>query len=209
MDKGVPPSLFVNDGSFMERFKQLQEQKDKKGSTTEESRTSKILAASFTPSPTDTKTSGEFKSNDTCKTTQAASGGKLAFSLKQKSKLVAPPVKLGADEDESDTANVPGDAPVKRQKLVQLDAYELSSAPLDVGNYCFITVFVYLSDFLQQIYLSTFIYYGGKQPELKSNKSNLFIFYVRWSFFFLKVIHISFDLLICVYSSSYGVLNMD
>ncbi|MBA0853851.1 hypothetical protein Goshw_022851 [Gossypium schwendimanii] len=30
MEKGVPSSLFVNDGSFMERFKQLQQQKDVK-----------------------------------------------------------------------------------------------------------------------------------------------------------------------------------
>ncbi|KAI9116637.1 hypothetical protein K1719_012295 [Acacia pycnantha] len=29
MDDGVPPSLFVNDGSFMERFKQLQQEQKK------------------------------------------------------------------------------------------------------------------------------------------------------------------------------------
>lgn len=29
MDEGVPPTLFVNDGSFMERFKQLQQEKEK------------------------------------------------------------------------------------------------------------------------------------------------------------------------------------
>ncbi|KAH7544773.1 hypothetical protein FEM48_Zijuj01G0021800 [Ziziphus jujuba var. spinosa] len=135
MDKGVPPTLFVNDGSFMERFKQLQEQKDKKGSAPEESRPSKIVSASLTSGPSVSKTNIEFKSNDARKATQAASAGKLAFSLKQKSKLVAPTVKLGADEDddESDTGNIPVDAPVKRQKLVQPNAYEQSPAPLNVA----------------------------------------------------------------------------
>ncbi|KAF3452676.1 hypothetical protein FNV43_RR03109 [Rhamnella rubrinervis] len=135
MDKGVPPSLFVNDGSFMERFKQLEQEKDKKSSTQGESRPSNINSGTLTPNVTVTKTSVEFKSNDKRKTTQAASGGKLAFSLKQKSKLVAPAVKLGADDDEdgTDTGNAPGDAPVKRQKLGQTDLYEQSSARLDVA----------------------------------------------------------------------------
>ncbi|XP_008231302.1 PREDICTED: SURP and G-patch domain-containing protein 1-like protein [Prunus mume] len=136
MDKGVTPSLFVNDGSFMERFKQLQQEKEKdKGPTADESTPSKVVSGSLTPNLTTGKTSAELKPNDTRKATAAASGGKLAFSLKQKSKIVAPPVKLGADEDEdeADAANFSADAPTKRQKLGQPDASEESPGQVDVA----------------------------------------------------------------------------
>ncbi|GAY36955.1 hypothetical protein CUMW_025590 [Citrus unshiu] len=129
MEKGTPPSLFVNDGSFMERFKQLQQDKDKekergRGATSvEESKPIKIVAGSSVP-----KISMNKPTVDTRKSSLATSGGKLAFSLKQKSKLVGPPVKLGADEDE-DEADVDNsaDAPVKRQKLDPPEASEQSS----------------------------------------------------------------------------------
>ncbi|KAE8038205.1 hypothetical protein FH972_010737 [Carpinus fangiana] len=136
MDKGVPPTLFVNDGSFMERFKQLQQEKEKdKGVKLEVSKPIKIESGSLTPNHTISRTSGKLKTNDTRKNPQAASGGKLAFSLKQKSKIVAPPVKLGADEDEDDTdaGKVLADAPTKRQKLDQTDASEHSSRQVDVA----------------------------------------------------------------------------
>jgi splicing factor 4 len=141
MDKGVPPTLFVNDGSFMERFKQLQQEKEKekdKGAKLEVSKPIKIKSGSLTPNHNISRTGGELKTNDTRKNPQAASGGKLAFSLKQKSKIVAPPVKLGADEDEDDTdaGKVSADAPTKRQKLDQADASENSARQVDVGNYC-------------------------------------------------------------------------
>lgn len=132
----MTPSLFVNDGSFLERFKQLQEEKEKeKGTAVEESRLGKVVSGNLTIG----KTSAGSKANDTRKTTHAASGGKLAFSLKQKSKIVAPAVKLGADEDEdgAHVVNVSGDAPTKRQKLGQPDAAEESSGQVDVGNYYF------------------------------------------------------------------------
>ncbi|XP_024023337.1 SURP and G-patch domain-containing protein 1-like protein [Morus notabilis] len=139
MDKGVPSSLFVNDGSFMERFKQLQQEKekdnDKKSSAAGEPRPVKILSATLAPNPTINKTSVDLKANDTRKTTHAVSTGKLAFSLKQKSKLAAPPVKLGADEDEDEEetgdGNVSGDAAAKRQKLGQPDDHEQASRQLD------------------------------------------------------------------------------
>ncbi|XP_068343067.1 SURP and G-patch domain-containing protein 1-like protein [Pyrus communis] len=131
MDKGVTPSLFVNDGSFMERFRQLQQKKDKdKGSAADESRPSKVVPGTLTPTTTG-KTSAELKANDARKVA-AASGSKLAFSLKQKSKIVAPPVKLGADEDE-DEADVAAGAPTKRQKLGQPDAVEESYRQVDVA----------------------------------------------------------------------------
>ena len=116
MEKGAASGLFVNDGSFMERFKQLQQEKEKG-----ESKLGTNVSGTITPKPANSKS------------------GKLAFSLKQKSKLVVPPVKLGEDEDEDkdekDTGNISGDGPVKRQKLGQVDASDYSSKQVDVGNY--------------------------------------------------------------------------
>ncbi|KAM7508991.1 hypothetical protein LguiA_019444 [Lonicera macranthoides] len=116
MEKGTASGLFVNDGSFMERFKQLQQEKEKG-----ESKLGTNVSGGVTPKPANSK------------------NGKLAFSLKQKSKLVAPPVKLGEDEDEDkdekDTGNISGDGPVKRQKLGQVDASDYSANQVDVGNY--------------------------------------------------------------------------
>lgn len=138
MDKGAPPTLFVNDGSFMERFKQLQQEKvkeDNKNSIAEDSKSTKLLSPNLTPTPSIGKNGIQSKANDARKTSQVASGGKLAFSLKQKSKLVTP-VKLGGDDDEDETeaGNVSSDAPVKRKKLDQLGAREQSPGQLDVGN---------------------------------------------------------------------------
>ncbi|KAL4601172.1 hypothetical protein ACJW31_11G181300 [Castanea mollissima] len=134
MDKGVPPSLFVNDGSFMERFKQLQQEKEKeKSAKLEESKPIKIKSGSLTANSTISRTSVD-KTNDTQKKPQASSGGKLAFSLKQKSKIVAPPVKLAdEDEDETDAGKVSADAPTKRLKLDHSDSSEHSSRQVDVA----------------------------------------------------------------------------
>ncbi|XVF33752.1 hypothetical protein REPUB_Repub17cG0195700 [Reevesia pubescens] len=138
MEKRVPSSLFVNDGSFMERFKQLQQKDDKdKTAALEESRPPKIVKGSSAPKPAVAlnKTPMEYKPNDARKTNQTSFGGKLAFSLKQKSKLVAPPVKLAADEDEEDqdAGKLSDDTPVKRQKLGQSDASEQASRQVDVA----------------------------------------------------------------------------
>ena len=134
----MPPSLFVNDGSFMERFKQLQQEQEKgKNAKLEDSKPIKVVSRSLSPNLPINKTSVDSKGNDTRKTSQAASGGKLAFSLKQRSKLVPPPVKLGADgdEEEIDAGDVSNDAPPKRQKLGQEYGTEQSSRQLDVGKY--------------------------------------------------------------------------
>lgn len=142
MEKGTPSSLFVNDGSFMEKFKQLQQDKVKekeneKGSTNvDDSKPVKIVSGNMNP-----KLQIKRPTFDSTKMNSATSGGKLAFSLKQKSKLVAPPVIMGADEDEDDENNAESgsaDAPVKRQKLVQQDASEQSSKQFSVGNNCYI-----------------------------------------------------------------------
>ncbi|KAG2668628.1 hypothetical protein I3843_14G000500 [Carya illinoinensis] len=136
MDKGVPPSLFVNDGSFMERFKQLQQEKENEKENSDKLKVAKPIKIKSGPlTATINKTSVDFKTIDARKNPQAASGGKLAFSLKQKSKIVAPPVKLGVDEDEDeiDARKVSDDAPMKRQKLGQEDASENSSRQVDVA----------------------------------------------------------------------------
>ncbi|KAE8720889.1 SURP and G-patch domain-containing protein 1-like protein [Hibiscus syriacus] len=133
MEKGVPSSLFVNDGSFMERFKQLQQQKDEKNKAAalEESKPPKVVKRPSAP-----KSSFAFnKVAVERKTAQTPSGGKLAFSLKQKSKLVAPPVKLGADEDEEDqdAVKLVDDKSIKKQKLDRSDASEHASKQVDVA----------------------------------------------------------------------------
>ncbi|XP_065869799.1 SURP and G-patch domain-containing protein 1-like protein isoform X6 [Euphorbia lathyris] len=134
MDEKAPSSLFVNDGSFMERFKQLQQEKGNgqekdKSSVGKDSKPKTVLSGTPTSRPTTGKMSMQFKSNNSMKTPQTPSSGKLAFSLKQKSKIVAPAVKLGEDEEdeyEADMGNVLGEASAKRQKLGQSDSSELS-----------------------------------------------------------------------------------
>ncbi|KAI4323381.1 hypothetical protein L6164_022993 [Bauhinia variegata] len=135
MDKGVPPSLFVNDGSFMERFKQLQQEQEKKTSKVEESKSAKIVSGSLTPNPSIGKASVDFKASNAGKNLQAGSSGKLAFSIKQKSKLVPPPVKLSGDEEEEETdaGDVSSDAPSKRKKLSHNDVTEQSLGQRDVA----------------------------------------------------------------------------
>ncbi|KAK1282939.1 SURP and G-patch domain-containing protein 1-like protein [Acorus calamus] len=127
MDKGVGSGLFVNDGSFMEKFKQLQQEKP---AAVEESKSGVMNSSSFKPGSASSK----------MKPGMPTSGGKLAFSLKQKTKIAAAPVKLGADEEEEgDTDNVPNEGlakkqkgqsnnegTAKRQKLIQSDRAELA-----------------------------------------------------------------------------------
>lgn len=132
MEKGTASTLFVNDGSFMERFKQLQEEKEKGAA-----RSSPTVLGVATPKPVISKTGSVSKVNDSRKPTTTASSGKLAFSLKPKSKLVAPPVKLDEDEDEDeeekDIGYASGNGPTKRQKLGQADTSVQSSKQVDVA----------------------------------------------------------------------------
>ncbi|KAG8391281.1 hypothetical protein BUALT_Bualt01G0171700 [Buddleja alternifolia] len=133
MDKATDPRLFVNDGSFMERFKQLQQEKDKKSEALEKSSSGSSTYVTSTPKTVISKTSIEIKANGSNKKPQAVSSGKLAFSLKQKSKLVAPPVKFDEDEDEKDVGNSSDDGPMKRPKLGRFDASDHSSRQIDVA----------------------------------------------------------------------------
>ncbi|XP_068637880.1 SURP and G-patch domain-containing protein 1-like protein [Aristolochia californica] len=137
MDRGIGSGLFVNDGSFMERFKQLQEEKQQKDAAVEDSKSGAHINSSgfLRPNAAISKTVLSPKTSDIRKSTPSASNGKLAFSLKQKSKLTVAPVKLAAEEDEieGDGGSVATVAPVKRQKLDQSDTSEQPSEQVDVA----------------------------------------------------------------------------
>lgn len=136
MEKATDRSLFVNDGSFMERFKQLQQKEKEKHVDVGQPKSAVNLSGAPTPKLIIGKASVSMKTNESSRTAQSASGGKLAFSLKQKSKLVAPPVKLGEDEDEEEKEiGNSSDGPAKRQKLGNPDASLQPSRQADVGNY--------------------------------------------------------------------------
>ncbi|CAM8917151.1 unnamed protein product [Rhodiola kirilowii] len=66
----------------------------------------------------------------------SAPSGKLAFSLKPKSKLIAPPVKFGGDdeEDEIEVGNLV-DRSVKKQKATQLNVLQQPSKLADVAPF--------------------------------------------------------------------------
>lgn len=139
----------MNDGSFMERFRQLQQEKkdeakDKEAPhvVVEESKPVKIIISGISnprPSSSATKTSIGFKTNDAQK-----KGGKLAFSLKQKSKLLAPPVKLGEEEDDEDVQNDQSFGSAKRPKL-DAPAKSTKLSDVVVGNGCLYSKCIYMS----------------------------------------------------------------
>ncbi|KAH9303014.1 hypothetical protein KI387_014597, partial [Taxus chinensis] len=121
-------SLFANDGSFLERFKQLQQQKEKTslqgipgGVSSDSADVPKMNMV--------IKKASSIKPMVLSKTAATPANGKLAFSLKQKSKLAAAPVKLGGDEEDEDYSEDgkghPG-RPTKKQKLELSDNSENS-----------------------------------------------------------------------------------
>ncbi|CAN6205854.1 unnamed protein product [Urochloa humidicola] len=116
MDK----ELFANDGSFMERFKQMQQEKEKAAAS----------ATSSAPKPANPKQGFAVAANkrplEMKKAGPVTAGGKLAFSLK-KAKVAVAPVFAADDEDE-DAADVEREEPAKRQKPVQADA-PVAAAP--------------------------------------------------------------------------------
>lgn len=131
-------SLFVNDGSFMEKFKQLQKEKEPTPAGAAEESKSGNSSIVLRPNAAISKIVSDSKTSDARKSNSSTSNGKLAFSLKQKSKLAVAPVKLGADEDEDevDTEKGLSEGPAKRQKLGHPEASELLSEKGDVGNSC-------------------------------------------------------------------------
>ncbi|KAG2634106.1 hypothetical protein PVAP13_2NG253600 [Panicum virgatum] len=113
MDKG----LFANDGSFMERFKQMQQEQEKAAAAA-------AAASSAAPKPANPKQGFAVAANkrpfELKKAGPVATGGKLAFSLK-KAKVAIAPVFAPEDDEEEDAADVDRDEPAKRQKSVKAD----------------------------------------------------------------------------------------
>ncbi|XP_006660496.2 SURP and G-patch domain-containing protein 1-like protein [Oryza brachyantha] len=116
-DKGINPALFANDGSFMERFKQMQQEMQGKGKASSTS-TSTSTPMSANPKPAvASKRPLELKGGEVRKAGSVSSGAKLAFSLK-KNKVAVAPVKFAADdeEDEEDAGGAERQEPAKRQR---------------------------------------------------------------------------------------------
>ncbi|KAL6863765.1 hypothetical protein ACP4OV_016668 [Aristida adscensionis] len=125
MDKG----LFANDGSFMERFKQMQQemQEKEKAAAAASSAGPKVVvnpnprqgvAVAGNKRPLEVKKAGPVSS----------SGSKLAFSLK-KAKVAVAPVFAADDEDE-DSVAAEREEPSKHYKSVQAEA---PAAPAPTG----------------------------------------------------------------------------
>lgn len=122
-------SLFVNDGSFLERFKQLQEQHeaaklafspaaaDGQGQEpTSTSGSSPQDGNSVKSSPANRQQGSSFVSKAGQKA-PVATNGKLAFSLKQKSRLAVNALKLGGeDDDDGEDGQGDSDRRSKKQK---------------------------------------------------------------------------------------------
>ncbi|NP_001151159.1 gamma response I protein [Zea mays] len=112
MDKGI----FTNDGSFMERFKQMQQEAQEKKAA--------AASASSAPKHANPKQGFAVAANkrpfELKNAAPVASAGKLAFSLK-KAKVAVAPV-FAADEEDEDAVDVEREEPAKRQKSVQADA---------------------------------------------------------------------------------------
>ncbi|KAF8650199.1 hypothetical protein HU200_064054 [Digitaria exilis] len=113
MDK---EGLFANDGSFMERFKQMQEK---------EKAAAAAAASAAAPKPANPKPSFAVAANkrpfELKKAGPVATGGKLAFSLK-KAKVAIAPVFAPEDDEEEGAAAVEREEPAKRQKSVKAEA---------------------------------------------------------------------------------------
>lgn len=138
MDKGLPSNLLINDGSFMEKFKQLQQEKEKgkeKEADQEVVKRKQDHSGSLVLNSLGAKTVLDSCSSNVGKGTLASSGSKLAFSLKQKSKAVVPSVKLDEDEqeDEKGAGDASDDKSVKRQKLCRPETPNHTSKPVDVA----------------------------------------------------------------------------
>lgn len=97
--------LFANDGSFLERFKQLQEQTSADAVRAEAAASASPLPdvpkSALTLKKTSVLPSG-LKPSSQQQKSAVPTGSKFAFSLKQKTKSIVNPLKLGEDDDEDD-----------------------------------------------------------------------------------------------------------
>ena len=122
-------NLFVNDGSFLERFKQLQQQQQQQQQQQEVPATAaseqgndedgeqedctrkappEMTKSGFSVKKTNFVSSSVLHNKSSSQQTKAhssSSNGKLAFSLKPKSRSIINPLKLGDDDDEDDENN--------------------------------------------------------------------------------------------------------
>eukprot|EP00249_Psilotum_nudum_P020224 c27609_g1_i3 orf=448-1818(+) len=132
--EGVNSSeFFANDGSFLERFKQLQNgqgssdisktpdssEAETSGATISsvEGLKSTITVKKATFLPAGFKLSSQKSPSPAAAAPSASTTGKLAFSLKQKSRLPVNPLKLiGDDEEEEDDGRTGSDRQAKKQK---------------------------------------------------------------------------------------------
>lgn len=141
MEKNIKPGLFVNDGSFMDKFKQLQQEKQKNVSLEGSRSSSNSLPTSDSlSSNTPVESKGKFVKKSGF---SSLGGGKLAFSLKQKSKVAMSTVNLDADDDDVEKYMENGfnEGSTKRQKIAEPKVEESSQRRGDVGNY---SRFIYL-----------------------------------------------------------------
>ncbi|KAI5063884.1 hypothetical protein GOP47_0020554 [Adiantum capillus-veneris] len=98
---GLNSFPFINDGSFLERFKQLQEQKEAAKAEISACVAPSLDRRSATAKEVSLLPSG-IKLTPSLQKSSVAPGGKLAFSLKPKSRSVVNPLKLGEDDDEEE-----------------------------------------------------------------------------------------------------------
>jgi hypothetical protein len=144
MDKG----LFANDGSFMERFKQMQQEQEKAAAAG-------AAASSAAPKPANPKQGFAVAANkrpfELKKAGPVTTGGKLAFSLK-KAKVAIAPVFTPEDEDEY-AADVDREEPAKRQKSVKADTPAVVAPTGAVGNHLFICCCYSINFLVLQSYL--------------------------------------------------------
>jgi splicing factor 4 len=155
MDKG----LFANDGSFMERFKQMQQEKDKEKATP-----TSASAPAAAPKAVNPKSPIVIPMNkrplEVKKAAPVLSGGKLAFSLK-KNKAPILPVKFGAeeDEDEDDVGGVKREDHAKRHKSA--DASSAAAPAGAVGNHFSFHLLLLLHFFLVTHSLRSYVLTAG------------------------------------------------
>jgi len=111
-------SSFPSDGSFLERFKQLQQESQ---SELPKSSSSSVAPISIKPSKTPSKIPSN--SQESSPSPLRSSGkpsfpnGKLAFTLKQKSKLAVSAIKLGEDDDDDVDNEAGASRQAKKPKL--------------------------------------------------------------------------------------------
>lgn len=118
-------SSFPNDGSFLERFKQLQQ-----NAPPEPTRTGPVVLMTTKTPKVSSNSKGAGASQSGTVSKGCLPNGKLAFSLKQKSRLAVNAIKFGEDDDEEDDEDTQRQA--KRSKT-RITSKSISPEPKDFG----------------------------------------------------------------------------